>query len=377
MLSVRTLLVLILALAVWLGWWANGARNQRAAVAAVTKEPYFANVMYEEEFAQASFSGLGGGRVGSARREKSWVPASGESWLGKDYFHNVSAIAFSKDGNSAPSDDRETFRKIARVRNLDQLNPNVEVRDEDIARIARLPYLRILSLRADSPELSDDALGLLAGMPRLETLEIHNAPVTDAGLARLEGLRTLRHLLLGKAQPFDAGGNPIAITGEGFAHLTGLPALAELEVHSPALTGGGLGHLGGLRHLKRLRLRSATITDDDLRSLAGLTELESLEIFGAGIDGTGFRHLTELSKVSYVCIECPNVTDAALPFLARLPRLESVMIYNTRVTASGLEVFRSTPSLKQMGLIPAVQGDTKRLKQALSHCNVLNGGRSL
>jgi hypothetical protein len=30
-----------------------------------------------------------------------------------------------------------------------------------------------------------------------------------------------------------------------------------------------------------------------------------------------------------------------------------------------------------MGLIPAVVGDTKRLKRAIPDCNILNGGNSL
>jgi hypothetical protein len=286
------------------------------------------------------------------------------------------AIAFSTRDATVPG-DREVFRKIALAQSLDQLNPNIEVVDADVAHIARLPNLKRLSLRADSPRLTDASLQTLAGMPRLEVLEIHNAPVTDAGLANLKGMRRLSSLLLGEARPFSAGDNMIAITGEGFTYLAGLPALTELEIHSAALTGDGLKHLASLKHLKRLKLKGGIITDDDLRYLAPLMDLESLEIVGSDIDGTGFRHLAGLSKVSRVCLEGPNVTDASIPFLAQLPALQSVMIYGTQVTASGLEGFRATPRLSEMGLFPAVTGDRKRLKQALPNCNVLNGGKLL
>jgi hypothetical protein len=369
------MLLVILVAAVWLGWWVNGSHNQLAAVAAVKTEPYFANVIYDDDSDYFPQDTPVERRLG--RKVKSWVPPWLQAKLGKDYFHNALAIAFSRKGASDGAGDREVFRKVALARSLDQLNPNVEVVDADVAHIARLPNLKRLALRAASPRLTDASLRTLAGMPRLEVLELHNAPVTDAWLAHLNGRQGLRSLLLGEATPFSTNRNMIAVTGDGFTHLAGLAALTELEIHSSALTGNGLKYLGTLKHLKRLKLKGGSITDDDLQFLAPLTNLELLEIVGSSIDGTGFRHLTGLANVNYVCLESSNVTDAAVPFLAQLPALQSVMIYGTQVTASGLEGFRSARRLSQMGLMPAVPGDSKRLKQALPGCGIINGGKVL
>jgi hypothetical protein len=376
--SLRAMLFVILGIAVWLGWWVNSSHNQQVAVAAVTTAPYSANVWYDDEFDDTPSTAMGGQAI--IKRRGTWIPASIEARLGKDFFHSVIAVAFSKPGGEISNNeasDHEVFRKVVLAGSLDQLNPNVEVTDEDIPHIASLPYLKRLSLRADSPRLTDASLKVLARMPRLEFLEICSAPITDAGLAHLREMRQLRSLLLGEAQPFSSGDNQTAVTGEGFAHLAGLPSLTDLEIHSTALTGEGLKHIGSLKHLERLKLQGGAFSDDDLRSLSMLTNLQSLEIVGSSIDGTGFRHLAALSRLSYVCLEGPNVTDAAMPYLAQLPSLESVMIYETRVTASGLEAFRTAPRLSQMGLSPAVSGDTKRLKQALPNCNVINGGKVL
>jgi hypothetical protein len=352
----------------------NSSRDQQAAVAAVNSSPYFANVIYDDDpdyfphdVTVTRWLGL---------KLKSWVPASLRARLGRDYFHHALAIAFStRDATGAG--DREVFRRLALARSLDQLNPNVEVVDADVDQMARLPNLKRLSLRADSPRLTAASLRTLAGMPRLEVLEIRNAPITDAGLAHLKGMRGLSSLLLGEAKPFSADSNLIAVTGEGFAALAGLPALTELEIHSAALRGDGLKHVGSLRHLKRLKLKGGLVTDDDLRHLAPLMDLESLEIVRSGIDGTGFRHLAGLSKLNRVCLEGPNITGTAISYLARLPALESLMIYGTHLTASDLAGLRAAPRLRQMGLIPAVTGDTMRLKLALPNCTVLNGGRML
>ena len=373
-LSLRAMLLVILATALWLGWWVNSSRNQQAAVTAVETSPYYANVFYEDypdyfpqDVPVGRWLGL---------KLKSLVPASLQARLGRDFFYNALAIAFStRDATGAG--DREVFRKLALIRSLDQLNPNIEVVDADVAHIARLPNLKRLSLRADSPRLTDASLRTLAGMPRLEVLEIHNAPITDAGLAHLKGMGGLKSLLLGEARAFSAAGNMIAITGEGFSQLAALPALTELEIHSAALRGDGLKHLGSLRHLTRLKLKGGLVTDDDLRHLAPLIDLESLDIVRSSIDGTGFGHLAGLSRLNRVCLEGPNITGAAVSYLARLPALESIMIYGTHLTASELAGFRAAPRLRQMGLVPTMTGDTMRLKQALPNCNVLNGGRAL
>jgi hypothetical protein len=373
-LSLRAMLLAIVASAIWLGWWVNSSHNQQAAVTAVETSPYCANVFYEDDpdyFPQDVPVGRWLGL-----KLKTWVPSSLRARLGRHFFYNALAIAFSKlDATGAG--DREVFRKLALIRSLDQFNPNIEVVDADVAQIAHLPNLKRLSLRARSPRLTDASLQTLAGIPCLEALEIFDAPITDAGVAHLRGMRGLKSLLLGDAGAISAAGNMIAITGDGFSQLAALPALTELEIHSAALRGDGLKHVGSLRHLKRLKLEGGPVTDDDLRHLAPLIDLESLEIERSSIDGTGFGHLAGLSRLNFVCLEGPNITGAAVTHLARLPALESIMIYGTHLTASELAGFRDAPRLRQMGLIPAVTGDTMRLKHALPNCNVLNGGRAL
>jgi hypothetical protein len=375
--SVRTMLVLILAIAVCLGWWVNSSRNQRAVVAAVRAYDVAANISYDNERFDTPGNAMGG--MGFTKEIRPWwLPASLERRLGRDYFYNVDTVAFGQ-GPAAPGAARrgEILREVARLRRLRQLVLYFSVSDVDIANLVGLRSLERLELGEDCPELTDVSLRTLSRISSLEALEIHDAPITDAGLVHLGKLPQLKSLALGKAQTFSPVGNRLTITGEGIASLAGLPSLIEMEIHSAELTGDGLKHLAPLRHLKRLRLKGGSFTDNDLRFLAPLKDLESLEIVATNIDGTGFRHLAGLSKLTDVCLEGRNVTDEAVPYLARLPSLKSVMIYGTRVTAAGLEEFRSAPRLSQMGLIPAVTGDTKRLRQALPNCGVLNGGKSL
>jgi hypothetical protein len=375
--SLRAMLLLILAVAVWLGWWVNGARNQQAALAAIRAYDVSVNISCANEFFDIT-NGIGGGTGFKKETKPWWLPTVLESQLGRDYFHNVDSVAFG-EGSPAPGVTRrgDIVGEVARLGGLTQAALYFEVGDDDVARLSGMRSLKFLNLGKDSPRLTDASLETISRISSLETLQIHDAPITDSGLAHLSRMSRLKSLTLGEASAFSTGGSRVAVTGTGFAHLAGLPDLFELEIHSPSLTGDGLKQLGMLKQLKSLKLKGGSFRDDDLRFLASLTNLETLEIVGSTIDGTGFRHLSGLTNVTYVCLEGPNVTDAAIPFLARLPALESVMIYGTQVTASGLEGFRAASRLTQMGLIPGVTGDTKRLKRVLPGCGIINGGTVL
>jgi hypothetical protein len=374
--SVRSILVLILAVAGWLGWWTNTSRSQRAALAAIRGFDVSANITYDNDSFDSQSNLFAG--IGLKKEIRPWwLPSSLESRLGRDYFHRVTSVAFG-EGRSAPGVSRggEILREVARLRGLEQAALYFEVRDTDIANLASLRSLKRLDLARECPELTDESLRVIGRLANLEALVIHDAPITDAGLAHLAGMTRLKSLSLGKSEAWPDG-RRFLFSGEGLAHLVGLPWLSELNISSPALTGEVLKHMGSLAHLKRLRLKGGVFKDDDLRFLAPLTDLESIEILGSKLDGSGLRHLVGLPNVSYVCLEGPNVTDGAVPHLAKLRSLETVMIYGTRVTAEGLTAFQATPLLRQMGLNPAVKGNTKALKLALPNCTILNGGTRL
>jgi hypothetical protein len=53
-------------------------------------------------------------------------------------------------------------------------------------------------------EITDAGLGYLAGLTRLETLDLQDSQVTNAGLKHLSGLRALKSLSLGGTKVDDA-----------------------------------------------------------------------------------------------------------------------------------------------------------------------------
>jgi hypothetical protein len=120
----------------------------------------------------------------------------------------------------------------------------------------------------------DSALESLRHLPDPDVLIIQSENVTDAGLAHLDGLRSLNALTLMCDK----------ITDAGLAHLVGLQGLKHLELQSLKITDAGLPHLQSLHSLEGLTLATGGVTEAGLKHLAPLKELRSLIVYRLPID---------------------------------------------------------------------------------------------
>jgi hypothetical protein len=148
-LSVRAMMLLVLALGVWLGWITYCARDQRDAVAAITRSGGY--VVYDRDL-QDPF-----------RRQLAGLFERLEGLIGIDYLSHVSEIAF--DGRAI---------------------------DADLIEIGRLSRLDRLSI--SSSPISDAGLKNLRGMTSLRQLFLHGTPISNDALVNLQGLARLELL---------------------------------------------------------------------------------------------------------------------------------------------------------------------------------------
>jgi Leucine-rich repeat (LRR) protein len=158
--------------------------------------------------------------------------------------------------------------------------------------------------------LTDVELQSIGRFAGLRALQVRRAHVTDQGLAAIAKLKNLRVLSL----------NGTHVTDDGLRHLAGLRRLEVLELDHSAVRGHGLKHLAGLSQLKLLSLRGAPLEDSGLKHLGGLTELRRLYCSGT------------------------LVSDAELRFLQPLKNLEILHLGKTAVTFAGADAFE-----KQLG----------------------------
>jgi len=110
-------------------------------------------------------------------------------------------------------------------------------------------------IELDESRVTDEHLSLLAGYTQVEELRLGGTSVTDAGLAYLRELTTLRQLDLSLTE----------ITDDGLAALLGLTQLHTLWIGGTKVSSAGLKQLAALVGLREIHAANTSITADGVR----------------------------------------------------------------------------------------------------------------
>ena len=162
--SIRSLLLLVLALSIWLGWMANRAARQRHAAQAL--EQIGAKIFYEHSWPN-QFD----------KRVPAWVLNT----IGEDWFYDVVGVSFSFPSFT----DAELQAAMPHLHELSNLNvlflDGTKLTDESMPRITECKTLTTLNL--DSTRITNEGLLKLKSLPHLQRLSIAVMPnLTDEGL---------------------------------------------------------------------------------------------------------------------------------------------------------------------------------------------------
>jgi hypothetical protein len=110
-----------------------------------------------------------------------------------------------------------------------------------------------------------------------------------------------------------------------------------LVLNNCPITDDGLASLEGKRNLRWLEVRKTKITDEGLKHLRG-TDLELLDLTNTSVTDAGLANLGELNlpNLTTLVLEgLPKVTDEGISHLARFKKLEFLTVGETKVTTSG------------------------------------------
>ncbi len=293
--SVRSLLVLVLAVALPCGWLAGDmkkAREQKKAAGEIEKiaghmqiadhvrggVTTFPNVYYDWKLA-----------LGSNWTANSQPP--GAPWLrnllGEDFFADVVMVS--------------TF----------------STKNADTALESLHALTGLQSLNLDGADVTDVGLKRLKGLTTLQELSLSYTKITDGGLENLKGLTTLQELYLDGTQVTDAG----------LENVRELPALSCLSLERTHVTDAGLDclkHFKNFTSFRTLRLSDTQVTDAGLENLKDLTALTTLMLNGTQVTDAGLERLKGLTALRKLWVET-KVTDAALKKLQKaLPNCKFV-----------------------------------------------------
>ena len=213
--SLRSMLLVVLVLSVWLGYYANRAARQRRAVALVEELGGVAKYDYELH-------------SDSERYKRPGRPTWLRKTLGADWFSRVILL---KLGETSGSDD-------------------------DIARLINdLPDIMFLDLHATPT--GDSALRDVCALKELLFLNLKHTDITDEALRHLRECRQLADLSLDGTGVSDAG----------LVYLSRLENLVGLSLDDTNVTDAGLAHLMDLPSLSMLTLNGTKVTDAAVREI--------------------------------------------------------------------------------------------------------------
>ncbi len=142
----------------------------------------------------------------------------------------------------------KTLRSLEKLTLLD----NRKITGDGLVILEELPSLKNLSLY--KTPVTNAGLRHLRNLPLLEVLNLQDTDVNDEGLAYVQELPKLKSLVL-----------PPGITGEGLAKLKGLTLLEELSFgYTGMVTDAGLAHLKDMKSLRSLLISSNKMTGEVL-----------------------------------------------------------------------------------------------------------------
>jgi len=250
--SLRTLLVVLTLLCVWLGIKVNSARNQRQLVAKVHE--LGGQVKYDYEFL-APFGQI------SPPPEMDWLSRN----LGVDYFHDVVSVGFGDD-SEASNHSGQPLGELGTVLPLLQRVPTIRklffsgsnIRDGDVQCFSELRNLQYLLLFETN--ITGSGLKHLANARKLEMLWIFNSPITDQDLDPLLQLPMLKCLRLRKTK----------ITDAGVKKLANIESLEALILEDDKISDASIEYLGKLPKLSDVDLTGTDVTPNGTQQLQAL-----------------------------------------------------------------------------------------------------------
>ena len=192
--------------------------------------------------------------------------------------------------------------------------------DGVVLLVERLPNLKSLELRGQ-PALGDRSIPSLAGMRWLRRLSLVGCGrISTAGLVELSGLRRLEELELAELPAPDGGS---AITDDVLVSIERLPKIRSLAVRGASVTDAGVATLAaGSPQLSSIDLRDcAAVTDHGVRALLEDLRVERLYLSGTGVTVDLVEDLLRERSLEHLELRFSWVTPALRTRLESLPRL--------------------------------------------------------
>jgi len=245
--SLRTLLLLVTAICIWLGVQVKSARRQRDAVAVLLNTGAMIHYDYEVVPRPRPAAAPVGLRFTDTAYDQNLLPR-GPAWLrekiGDDYFKRVIAVWL--------------------------YHPKANIQKVDLDELANLPYTQSFFFDGRDTTIHEEDFTALQELHQLESLQLVRVRINGSILTWLPNPMRLKILMLSQAD----------IDDEVFERIEKMTALQVLWLDGTHITDAGLQHLRNLQNLENLFLGATPITDTGLQHLSALKTLTYMDLRG-------------------------------------------------------------------------------------------------
>jgi len=162
------------------------------------------------------------------------------------------------------------------------------ITDENMVHVKQLPNLEILQVHR---LIGDAGVIHFASLKKLRVFNMPNSKLTDNGLTVIGGMTQLENLVI----PSHAN-----ITDAGMAKIAGLKNLSLLNLTRTQITDASMPVIAQNHSLEKLFLSFTGITDAAIPYLKQLTGLQRLDIQGKGITQEGYLELKAALPNTYI-----------------------------------------------------------------------------
>lgn len=157
---------------------------------------------------------------------------------------------------------------------------------EGLPGVRHMPALKGFDV-TDS-DIDDAGLACVEGAPQLVSMSFFGSRgLSDAGVAHFRGLENLKSLDLRNEGFTETEPKGPRVTDAGLKHLAGLTRMEYLNLQGQHITDEGLRHLRGMTNLQTLSLSFSGVTDEGLKHLEGFQQLRQLHLYGTRVTPAG------------------------------------------------------------------------------------------
>ncbi len=259
--------------------------------------------------------------------------------------------------------------------------PSVEKRDETLKQVAELKegLDAITTLDLTRSGVSDEGMKSLLAFPKLAELNLSDTRVSNAGLASVAEVKSLRALKVANQRGVDDLGikalAPLkdleSLTVNGCAVTdTVLPILAEFEGLQVLNLSGNtdiygrdfkvLASQGAFRNLRELHVGGSRFGYYGLEQINKLSKLEVLRASGCELAGAAINGLAGCDRLKVLDLSRNLLQDDNIKGVSRLKGLEELRLGGTNVTDDCLNSLKTMKNLKILDL-----GETRVTEKAI------------